>query len=133
MAKIKKKAKTNLRVQEQVDEYQRRSEIRFEIANTAYRAQDAKTRQVIDQIQNQLLIGATGTIRVWPDGVRGQSIAVKVEFEYVEFNALYVATEILKDLALMDVQVANYKFPAVYCTDCGERIPKKKPKAKGRK
>jgi hypothetical protein len=133
VAKVKKKSKLNRQVIAQVDDFKRRSEIRFEIANEAYRAQDAKTRQVIDSIQNQLLIGATGTIRVYPDGVTGPSVPMKVDFEYVEYNTLYVATEILKDLALMDVKIANYKFPQVYCTDCGEKIAKKKPKAKGRK
>src|ERR1041385_3474908 len=93
----KKKKKLDPRIVEQVDEYKRRSEIRYKIAKAAYDAQDEKTKIVIRAIMDQLLIGASGTIRVFPDGKK-TSVAVKVDFEYVENNTLYVATEILKDL-----------------------------------
>jgi hypothetical protein len=129
----KKKKKVDPRIVEQIDEYKERSAIRLKIAKAAYDAQDQKTRQVIESIQNQLLVGASGVIRVFPTGKRNESIAVKVDMEYVENNTLYVATEILKDLALMDVKVANYKFPTVFCAECGDKIPKKKPKSKGKK
>lgn len=129
----KKKAKIDPNIVRQVDEFKERSKIRFKIAKAAYDAQDAKTRQVIESIQSQLLLGASGVIRVYSDGKRQESVAVKVDMEYVEHNTLYVATEILKDLAMMDVKVANYKFPDVYCAECGEKIQKKKPKSKGRK
>lgn len=128
-----KKVKADAQIVRQIDEFKERSEIRYRIAKAAYDAQDQKTQRVIRSIQDQLLVGATGTIRVFPDGTGGHSVAVKVEFEYVEYNTLYVATEILKDLAMMDVQVANYTFPTVYCADCGKKIPKKKPRAKVKK
>lgn len=122
----KKKAKVDAAVAEQVEEYKRLSEKRFEIANAAYRAQDEKTRAVLNAIQDQLLVGASGTIRVYVGGK--DAIAVPVDMEYVEYNTLYVATEILKDLALLDVKVANYKFPDVFCVECGDKLKKKKKK-----
>jgi hypothetical protein len=125
MAKAKKKISVNAQVQEQVKQFEERSEIRQRVASVAYNAQDAKTKAVIDSIMDQLLLGASGTIRIF---VGKQSVAAKVDMEYVEFNAMYVATEILKDLALMDVKVANYKFPSVYCVECGDKLLTKKKK-----
>jgi len=120
---VKKKATVRSTVQKQVDEFKERSEIRQRIASAAYNAQDAKTRAVIDSMMDHLLLGASGTIKV-SDG--NEIIPVQVDMEYVEFNALYVATEILKDLALMDVKVANYKFPDVYCVECGDQLMRTK-------
>ena len=117
--KVQKKSKLDKLVAEQVAEYQAASERRFEIANEAYRAQDEKTRKIIDTIQEQLMIGASGTIRVYAGT---EALAVKVDMEYVEYNTLYVATEILKDLAIFDVKIANYRFPEVYCVECGTKI-----------
>lgn len=128
---VVKKKNANAQVVQQIDEFKERSVIRYRIAKAAYDAQDAKTKRVILSIQDQLKLGASGTVRVFPDG--NTSVAVKVDFEYVDYNTLYVATEIMKDLALMDVKVANYTFPTVYCAECGEKIQKKKPRAKARK
>jgi hypothetical protein len=42
-------------------------------------------------------------------------------------DGMYVATEIVKDMAQMDVQVANFEFPPKLCAECGDEIkPKKK-------
>jgi len=125
MAKAKKKVSVNAQVQEQVKQFEERAEIRQRVASAAYNAQDAKTKAVIDSIMDQLLLGASGTIRI---SLGKETVAAKVDMEYVEFNAMYVATEILKDLALMDVKVANYKFPAVYCVECGDKLLTKKKK-----
>lgn len=125
----KKKKKMNPAIVQQVDEFKKRSEIRYRIAKAAYDAQDIKTREVIETIRDQLLIGASGTIRVFPSGGK-TSVAVKVEMEYIEYNTLYIATEILKDLAMLDVKVASYKFPDVYCAECGDKIQKSKKKGK---
>jgi hypothetical protein len=43
---------------------------------------------------------------------------------------MYVATEILKDLALFEIKVANYKFPDINCSNCGAEIEKTRPKKK---
>lgn len=62
------------------------------IAVASYEAQDSETQDVMDRIMER--IGA---------------------------DNLFTATEILKDMAQMDVQVANYKFPPL-CVECGTEI-----------
>jgi len=126
MAKpVVKKKKASSDVDAQVKLFKEASERRFEIANEAYAAQDQKTKAVLDAMVSQLMIGASGTISVRSGTT---SVPVEVGIDYVEYNALYVATEILKHLAMMDIRVANYKFPTVYCAECTEKIirPKKK-------
>lgn len=103
-------------------------ETRHKIAMTALEAQDDETRAVLWAIVDRLRLAANGTVRVYPNGKRGDSYAVPISQEYQDYNLLFVATEILKDLALLDVRVANYEMPLVYCAECGERIsaPRKK-------
>ena len=121
------RAKLEKLIAEKVEEFQEASERRLEIANESYRAQDEKTRLVIDAIQEYLMQGASGTIRVY---VGSEAFAATVDMEYVEYNTLYVATEILKDLALLDVKIANYTFPKGICTECGAKVKAKKKKVK---
>jgi hypothetical protein len=121
------RAKLEKLIAEKVEEFQEASERRLEIANESYRAQDEKTRLVIDAIQEYLMQGASGTIRVY---VGSEAFAATVDMEYVEYNTLYVATEILKDLALLDVKIANYAFPKGICTECGAKVKAKKKKVK---
>jgi hypothetical protein len=119
-------------VKEQVEEFKRRTEIRARLALTAFEAQDMKTQEVLERIRDNLVIGATGEIRVYKAGKRTESATVQVELKLIEDNALWMATEILKDLAMMDIKVAGYKFPDVYCAECGTKLHKPKKK-KGRK
>lgn len=89
-------------------------------------AQDTATRQAMDRIRDRLVIGANGLLRV-------NGHVVQVELQYIEHNAMYVATEIFKDLALLGIKVANYKFPEVYCAECGAEIAKLKTSKRKRR
>jgi hypothetical protein len=118
------------RVNKELELFRASTEARYRISREVFEAQDVQTRDVISRIQDRLMIGANGVIRVYPDGKRQQSVLLNVGLEYIEMNALYVAVEILKDLALMDVRIANFEFPKTVCAECGVKItpPRKRRK-----
>jgi hypothetical protein len=136
-AKAKAKAKRNSwdeEVARQVEIFKMASEARLELAMRAYKAQDKQTRDALDLIVARLRTLSTGQIRIFPEGKTGRSVVVPIEPATIDSNILFLATEILKDLALMDVKVANYEFPSVYCAECGEKLtPSKRAKAKVRR
>lgn len=125
---VKKKTKRNEVVEHQVELFKMASDARYRLAMQAYEAQDAETRLALDTMRDRLRQFGTGYIRVFPDGKQGGSIAIPIEPVYQDQNILYLATEIFKDLALMDIRVESYEFPKVFCAECGEKIsvPKKK-------
>lgn len=90
---------------------------RYKMAIQVYEAQDKLTKEVIDRICDRLRIASTGVISV---GGR----PVKLEQEYIDFNILFIATEILADLALLDIQVANFEFHPAWCAECKKLIAK---------
>jgi hypothetical protein len=117
-----------------MDLFKASTEARYRVARTTFDHQDEATKEVIRRIQDRLSIGASGYVRVWPGGNKREerSELVNVGVEYLEMNALYVATEILKDLAMLDVRVENFEFPSSYCAECGVKLnqPKRKKKKK---
>jgi hypothetical protein len=113
---------------EALEDWKLQTEVRYELAKEAYDFQDDDTKEVIDRIVNRLRLGANGFIRVRLSDQ--SSVSVKVEQEYLDFNILYVACEIIRDLALFDVRLAHYAFPPSMCISCGaeitgEALPKK--------
>ena len=110
--------------------------VRGEMAQAAYDAQDKPTQRVLDVMRDRFLLGANGIVRISPNGARGETYAVQVEMDVLKANALFMATEILKDFALFDFRVESYEFPDVWCAACGtELAPKgsKKPLKKKKK
>jgi hypothetical protein len=120
------------RVQEAVEEWKSLTEIRYELAKEAFDFQDEKTQALLMRIVNRLRMGATGYITVRINKQSGSTIPVKIEQEYLDFNLLYVATEILKDLAMFDIRIGTYKLPPSLCVNCGAEITLETEK-KGRK
>lgn len=86
---------------EAAEEFKDISEIRYELAMDVYNAQDAKTKVVIDKI--------VATLQQFS----------KTDNEIVGWNLMYLATEIVKDLAFMDIRVAEFEFPVQMCAMCG--------------
>jgi hypothetical protein len=119
------------RVQEALEEFKILTELRMEMAQDALKAQDEETQKVIWRIAQRLAVGASGYIKVRVNPPHGSFVPVKVDPELVQANTLFVATEILKDLAMFDVRVANYVFPPITCVSCGVEITA--PKNGGRK
>jgi len=122
-------------VDKQVEIFKRATQARYDLARQTFDAQDEATQDVITRIQKMLCLNANGIVRVWLKGSKRQkSFMVTVEMDYIEMNAFYMAIEILKDLAMMDVRVAKFKFPESFCAECGvklnDRGKGKKKKAK---
>jgi hypothetical protein len=120
------------RAEEEISAWIELTSVRGEAARKAYDAQDKETQAVLDVIQERLLLGANGYVRISPQGAKGESYAVQVSLEDLKKNALFVATEILKDFALFDFKVANYEFPEVFCAACGMTLPKRNAQRKAK-
>lgn len=117
------KTKMPKEVVKQVEIFKRATQARYDLARQAFDSQDEDTQNVITRIQKMLCVNANGIIRVYVDGQkRNKSYTVTVEMDYIEMNAFYMAIEILKDLAMMDVKVAGFKFPESNCSECGVKL-----------
>lgn len=122
---------TDKQVQEAIEEFQEMCEVRYEIARAAYEAQDDDTKEVLDRIRDRLRLAVTGYIQVQVNPPHSGVVSVRVDSKFIDYNLLFVATEILKDLALFGVRVANYEFPNVHCDNCGAELAKtRKPKSR---
>jgi hypothetical protein len=109
-------------VRDQLDLFYEQTNARYRIARAAYDAQDEDTQRVIDMLCDRLKTAGTGYVKIFPNGKRNPPVSIPITLEYQDMNVLYIATEILKDLALADVKVENYNFPRVYCDECGDRL-----------
>lgn len=121
MAMVSKPQKAE-NVKKVMSEVRRVVEARYRIARATYDAQDNLTKEVLDRIVDRLRIAATGVI-----AVNGKPF--KLEQELQDFNLLFIATEILSDLALNNIQVANFEPNPAYCIECKREItslPKKR-------
>lgn len=121
---MSRKTATNSSVnfQEALDEAKALIDLRYELAKEAYDFQDQDTKEVIDRIRDRLRLAATGYISIHVNPPHGSIVQAKIEQEYVEYNLLFIATEILKDLAYFDIRVAGYKFPPSQCVSCGAEL-----------
>lgn len=122
-------------VMEAYEEWKAVTEMRHELAKEAYDFQDEETQHVLDRIRDRLRLGANGYVTIQVNHPHGAQVPVKVEQEYLDYNIMYVAVEILKDLALFDIRVGSFQFPPSQCVTCGAEIIKEqpKPKKKGRR
>jgi hypothetical protein len=105
-------------------EYKKVIDARLRIATSTYEAQDDLTKEVIDRIRDRLRIAATGVVMI-----NGRPF--KLDPQWIDFNLLFLACEILNDLYINGLKVANFKPSALYCAECrkeivGVREPKKK-------
>ncbi len=117
------------KVEHELEKWKEISEARGRIAQTAYNSQDEQTQETIERMMDRILAGSNGVVKVV---VAGTTIYRGVDMHYLGLNAMYLATEILKDLAFMDIQVANYEFPEMVCTECGVLLKPVKKKRKKR-
>lgn len=129
----KSAVQTDPRVKEALEEWKALTEVRYELAKEAFDAQDEPTHALLTRIVNRLRLGASGYITVRVDPPHGASVPVKIDQEYLDYNLLYVATEILKDLAMFDIKVGTYTLPPLMCVNCGAEIThEEKPRRKRR-
>jgi len=131
MAKpIPKKKTSKAKINDHLALFEKATKARYRIAVAAYEAQDTPTKNAIDSIRDRLATIASGTIRIFPDGKRNPGVVVEYDHELVDQNILYIATEIVKDLAYMDIRIENYEFPTVWCAECGDKLTPRKKKVK---
>jgi len=100
-----------------LEEFKRIAERRHKMAMDIYNAQDNLTKEVIDRICDRLVVASTGVV-----SINGRPY--KLENKYTDFNILFLACEILSDLAMLDIQIANFKPSNVYCASCKKKILK---------
>jgi hypothetical protein len=62
-------------------------------------------------------------------GTKGDRIVVDIPNDAIWNNALYMAVEILKDLAYMEIRVAGFTWPDL-CVECGTAITKPRKKVR---
>ena len=109
-------------MQEAVDRHKSISEVKYELAKEAYDAQDDDTKAVIDKMVETLRTYCTGYINLQLQPPTGAMVPVKLNNEYLGYNLLFLAVEIVKDLALLDIKVASFKFPPSMCATCGAEL-----------
>lgn len=105
--------------QKWLEEYYAIVNKRFKIGKEVYDSQDNLTKEALDRIVDRLERVATGVINIGDK-------PVKIDREYINKNILFIATEILGDLALANIQVANFKFHPAWCSECKKPLHFKK-------
>lgn len=104
-------------------EFAEESEHRFHRAMDVYEAQDEDTQEAIDRMAD--VMKTIGRTQMWVSTSRtGPRKIVYFSPDTIRHNALYLAVEAVKDLALMDVRVANFKF-IDRCVTCGKKVKRK--------
>jgi hypothetical protein len=110
------------KLEQAIEEFEATSEVKYDLAKAAYDVQDAKTQQVIDRIVATLRTYATGYVTFQLAPPRGAVEAVKITNEYLGYNLFYLAVEVVKDLAIMGIRVAEFEFPPALCSNCGVEL-----------
>lgn len=93
------------------------SEIKHELSQEVFDAQDDETKAALTQIAASLLVYSTDTIKL-DLGKQGKAEA-QVEREHLDWNLQWLAVEIAKDLAVVGIRVANFVLPLDACAICG--------------
>lgn len=111
-----------------LDDFREAAEERYQGAMAVYEAQDNETKDALDRMID--LLSGIARKRMWVAPSRGSDIkaVVLLPDQVIRQNMTYMAVEILKDLAQMDVRVASFTFPDHLCGVCNR--PRKK---KGKK
>ena len=128
VAKKISEAKLQALAEKSLKEFQAAAEERFKHAKAVYDEQDAATQDALDRMID--LLSGIARKRMWVSPTRaGDARAVMtLPDQVIRQNMTYMAVEILKDLAHMDVRVANFKFSKKLCATCN-RPRKKKGKS----
>lgn len=107
-----------------IEEFQAVGRVKDEMAKDAIKMQDKETRAAIDRILGTLQTYATGYIT---PKIGKSVVPVKVDNEFITMHLRWLAVEIAKDLAFVDIRLANFTFPPSLCASCGaDIIPEKR-------
>ena len=108
-------ARKSLDALNRLDMFEEVSAVKYDLAHEVYDAQDDETKMLIDKIEHTLRQYATATVKI---GKRNWDITE----EQLHFNLFYLAVEVVKDLALLDIRVGNFTFPEDVCATCGGEV-----------
>jgi hypothetical protein len=109
-------------VKDAVAGFKNASDVKYELAKDAYEMQDTETQRAIDRIVDTLRTYATGFIEVQLQPPTGAVVPVKIDAKYLGYNLLFLAVEVAKDLAFVDIRLAGFKFPEGHCVSCGAEL-----------
>ena len=115
---------TDARLAEAVEEWKTLTEIRYELATTVYEAQDEQTQVTMQMLVNRLRLSSAGYVEIQVNPPRGSLVPVKIEQQYLDYNLLYIVTQIFSDLAVTGVRVGTFKPVPGVCASCGAEIKK---------
>jgi hypothetical protein len=114
------------RLDHEVQVFKEQAAARAKLAMRAYDAQDKETQFAIDTMVERIVAISRGIAAF---KIKGRRVAAEVPTETIRDNAFYLATEILKDLALLDIRIANFRFDPQRCAECQKLLrPAKKRK-----
>jgi len=86
--------------------------VQYESAKDAYDAQDDETKAALDVIKN--------TIRTY--ALAETTDGIEIDEDVLDQALLVLTMQVASDLALLDIKVANYSFPANICVACGSDV-----------
>lgn len=115
------------RLDREAEIFSQRADERAKHAQIIFDYQDGETREAIMFIAHHLAALAPGAFYA---NYKGTKHTVTVTAKAVQQNAFYLATEMLKDFAIMDIRVAHFKFDPKLCGECWNPVKKSKKKAK---
>jgi len=118
-------AKLTELAEQTMTEFQAAAEDRYKGAKAVYDEQDAETQDALDRIID--LLSGIARKHMWVASSRGSDhrMVIPIPDQTIRYNTTYMAVEILKDLAQMDVKVAGFKFPKKLCAVCNRPVKKK--------
>lgn len=96
------------------------------VAGRAYKRQNKLTQEALDVTADRLFSISQGLVKF-------HGVIRTVPPTTLRKNALYLATEIFKDLALLDIRVADFEFVDEVCVECGAPVGKVSKKKGGKK
>src|SRR5262245_45492169 len=108
-----------------LQDFQLSSADRAARAKRVYDLQDNATKDAIDRIQD--VLSEIARRHMWV-GLAGDShrVVQVIPDQVVRDNMLYMAVEIMLDLARMDIQVEGFVIPKNLCAECKNLIQPRK-------
>jgi hypothetical protein len=136
MAKaVKKKAKASISESElrkladkAMVDFNAEATERFVRAKQLYDRQSGDAQDAITRMTN--LLCRIAKRQMWVGIGKGDRVVMDIPEQTIYHNMFYLACEILKDLAQMDVMVSGFKIPADLCAECYIELKPAKKKVK---
>lgn len=100
---------------------------KMQYAKAIYDHQNGATRDAIDRMQSLLIRISRKQMKV---GTGMKKMTVEIPKDAIWNTAFYMAVEMLKDLAYMDIRVADFNWPEDQCMTCGKPVKAKRKKAR---